>query len=313
MSSIRQFSTFLSVARQGSFAAAGAEVGLSAAAVGLQIRALETGLGYSLFDRRARSIVLNSAGRALVPQAQDLLARYQAMTDVRHDGMAGTVAVGALVSALMGAFADALWQIRRDHPALVVRLFAGQSAAFAQRVEAGELDAAITTQSPRPLPASLHWSPLYSEPMVLIVPRRAPFRLDSHPHEILRQAPFLRFDRQLWTGDLVSEVLSRCRLQVREELEVNSVETLVALVRQGYGVSIIPKLANVDWGRDRGLRVLEIPGQHVERRVGLLERATHPRQAFTQAIKQHFRGQRKRASGGSRPADSTKLPARALV
>lgn len=292
MSTIRYFRTFLSVAKTRSFAAAGNEVGLSAAAVGLQMRSLESDLGYQLFDRQARSIVLNSAGRALIPQAQELLARYQIMIESQRPGLAGSVTVGALVSALMGGFAGALGQLRKNHPDLTVRLIAGQSAAFAQRVEAGELDAAVTTQSPKALSANLKWSVLYNEPMVLIVPRRPSFELPNHPHDILRSAPFLRFDRELWTGELVSEVLSRCRLTVREELEVNSVETLIALVGQGYGVSIIPQLANVNWSKNRDLRVLEIPGQQVARRVGLLERSSHARQAFTAAIREYFKGSR---------------------
>jgi DNA-binding transcriptional LysR family regulator len=64
------------------------------------------------------------------------------------DDLSGTVVMGALVSALMGAFADALWTLKRQHPALEVTLFAGQSADFAGRVERGELDAAVVTQPP---------------------------------------------------------------------------------------------------------------------------------------------------------------------
>ena len=41
MSSIRNLRTFLAVARHGSFTAAGKEIGLTAAAVGQQVRALE--------------------------------------------------------------------------------------------------------------------------------------------------------------------------------------------------------------------------------------------------------------------------------
>ena len=63
----------------------------------------------------------------------------------------------------------ALWQLKREHPHLELKLFAGLSSDFAYRVEHGELDAAIVTESPRPLAASLVWTPLYSEPMVLIV------------------------------------------------------------------------------------------------------------------------------------------------
>ena len=293
MPSIRVLKTFLAVARHSSFAAAGTEIGLTAAAVGLQMRALETDLGQTLFDRSGRTVVLNTAGRAAVPPTVELVQRYESLASVNTGGMGGTVVMGALVSALMGAFSGALWQLKRDHPLLEVKLFAGLSADFAPRVANGELDAAVTTHSPRTLPATLQWTPLYTEPMVLIVPRRPHFKLASDPLDILRTAPFLRFDRTTWTGDLVATVLAKSRVKVVESLEVNSVETIVALVRQGYGVSIVPKLDNVKWARDNDLHIITIPGNRIERRVGLLERTQHSRRQFTGAIKKHFKSRGK--------------------
>ena len=290
MPSIRTMKTFLAVARHGTFAAAGKVVGLTPAAVGLQIRALEQDLNLLLFDRSARAAVLNPAGRALVPEMTDLVRRYEALAATAgDDGMAGTVVVGALVSALMGHFADALWTVRQCYPRLDVRLFAGLSSDFAQRVERGELDAAVVTQSPRPLPANLLWTPLYLEPMILIVPRRPHFALADTTAEILRDAPFLRFDRNTWTGKLVQEVLDRTGVAVRESMELNSVEAIIELVRQGFGVSLVPRLANVAWQDDGLLRVIALDEIAICRRVGLLERSHHSRTLFTDAIKAYFR------------------------
>jgi DNA-binding transcriptional LysR family regulator len=191
MSSIRTLRTFLVVARRGSFAAAGQEIGLTAAAVGQQIRALEQDVHQVLFDRGGRSIVLNTAGRALVGPVEELVARYQSIAGAARDdgGLSGSVVVGALVSALMGEFADALWAIKREHPRLEVRLFAGLSSDFALRVGRGELDAAVVTQPRVRLAPHLLWTHLYSEPMVLVVPRRAHFELPAQPTEILRARP----------------------------------------------------------------------------------------------------------------------------
>ena len=143
MASIRTLRIFLSVARHGTFVAAGDEIGLTPAAVGLQIRALEADLNCQLFDRTARAAVLNPHGRRLLPDIEDVVRRYEAlaMADASDD-LAGTAVMGALVSALMGDFANALWDIKRKHRRLDVRLFAGLSADFTRRVEAGELDAA---------------------------------------------------------------------------------------------------------------------------------------------------------------------------
>ena len=291
MPSIRTFKTFLTVAKHGSFAAAAAEIGLTAAAVGLQIRALEESLNQVLFDRSARAVVLNPAGRQAVPAIEELVLRYEALALTGEvDALAGTVVMGALVSALMGAFADALWALKQAHPRLDVKLFAGMSSDFAQRVEAGELDAAVVTQSPNALPANLLWTPLYDEPMVLIVPRRPHFVLPGDPIEALRRSPFIRFDRQTWTGHLVLDVLHRADVTVQEGMELNSVEAIVALVRQGFGISIVPQLANVQWARDRALQVIALTGIDVQRRVGLLERSRHSRMRFTEEIKQYFHG-----------------------
>ncbi|MEP6559410.1 MAG: LysR family transcriptional regulator [Burkholderiales bacterium] len=289
MPSIRTLKTFLSVAQCGSFAAAGKQIGLTAAAVGLQIRALEDELRQPLFDRSARAVVFNTAGRELVAPVTDLVARYEALA-ARADGerLAGKLVMGALVSALMGAFADGLLMLMREHPLLEVKLFAGLSADFAQRVERGELDAAIVTQPPMPLVSHLTWTALYDEPMVLIVPRRPHFALPADPHQMLAECPFLRFDRQAWTGHLVAQALDQAGVTAREGMELNSVEAIIALVRQGFGVSIVPQLAHVQWARDKSLRLVPLPQVDVKRRVGILERRQHSRQALTDAIKACF-------------------------
>ena len=100
----------------------------------------------------------------------------------------------------------------------------------------------------------------------------------------------------------MASVLAKSRVKVVESLEVNSVETIVALVRQGYGVSIVPKLDNVKWARDTDLHIITIPGNRIERRVGLLERTQHSRRQFTGAIKKHFKSRGKLIPSSVNPA-----------
>ena len=61
MTSIRILKTFLAVAGQGSFAGAAAQVALTQAAVGQQMRALEAELRRPLFERQGKSVVLSEA------------------------------------------------------------------------------------------------------------------------------------------------------------------------------------------------------------------------------------------------------------
>lgn len=285
MSAIRYFVTFLAVARHGSFAAAAEEVCVTQAAVGLQMRSLERDLDMVLFTRTPRSVSLSAQGRAILPLAETLVANYRnILAHGQRTELAGTVRVGALVSSLMGAFADAMLNLKHRYPRLELKLFTGLSSDFAARVDKGELDAAIVTEAPGGFPASLKWTALYSEPLVLISAADEP-RAQT---ESLLTLPFIRFDRQTWTGILIEDAVRQLEANVRDIMELNSLEAICEMVKRGFGVSIVPRLANANWNRDAGLCVTALPARIKPRRVGLLEKHEHPREAFTDALKRHF-------------------------
>ena len=69
---------------------------------------------------------------------------------------------------------------------------------------------------------------------------------------------------------------------------MNSVEAIAELVRQGYGIAVLPLLANADWQRNRQLAVKPLPGPAVIRRVGMLERRHHGKKPLTEAVRNMF-------------------------
>jgi LysR family transcriptional regulator, glycine cleavage system transcriptional activator len=72
-------------ARSGSFTLAGAELGVTSAAVSLQIRALESHLGRQLFLRQGNRLSLTDAGQALYPRVAAALTDLAAATDALSD------------------------------------------------------------------------------------------------------------------------------------------------------------------------------------------------------------------------------------
>jgi DNA-binding transcriptional LysR family regulator len=74
---------FLDVCRHGSFAAAARARDLDPSAVSRQIAALEAGLGYRLFDRTTRRLMLSDAGRIAFDR---LLAPLEEIEDIRLAG-----------------------------------------------------------------------------------------------------------------------------------------------------------------------------------------------------------------------------------
>ena len=287
MSSIRVLKNFLAITRHKSVAAAAKEIGLTAAAAGQQVQQLEADIGVELFDRTKRSLSLNHQGRSLIEPIQDIIARYEALGSDFKSDLSGTIVLGALVSTLMGAFGNALNKIKRSYPELEVKLIAGLSSNFLDQVLDGTLDAAIVTESPYALPQHVQWTELYKEPMILIMPTPLSKKGGNTPDRESDLA-FIRFERNTWTGHLVDQTIRANKLNIKEGMELNSVEAIIELVRQGLGYSIVPQLANIAWDSNRQLMIKKLPGKTIYRKVGLLERKKNGRQNITQAIKQHF-------------------------
>lgn len=291
MSSIRVLRTFAAVASEGSFAAAAARVALTQAAVGQQMRALEADLRRPLFERQGKGVVLNEAGRALVPQVRRLLSLYEQMLapGATADLMTGTVNLGAVVSAVRPLI-QATLALKARHPGLDLHVSAAKSIELIERVEAGGIDAAVAIREPGVRPG-LVWTPLYGEPMVLLVPRKLE---GTNPRTILQTQPFIRFDPSQHTGSLVERTLKKLKARPQEFLELNALESIVELVRSGLGVSVVPLLRDARWHGDARLRVLELPNAE-ERKISLVQRRDTAQGAVIAAVVGEFRASTLRA------------------
>jgi DNA-binding transcriptional LysR family regulator len=285
MSSIRLLRTFVAVAGEGSFAAAASRVALTQAAVGQQMRGLEAELRRPLFERRGKSVVLNDAGRELVPQVRRLLALYEQMLAPAPaaGGMAGTVHLGAVVSAVRPLI-QATLALKERHAGLDLHVSAAKSIELVERVQSGELDAAVVVREPGARP-ELAWTPLYTEPMVLLVPRRLE---EASPRAILQQQPFIRFDATQHTGRLIERTLRRLRAKPQAFLELNALESMLDLVRSGLGVTVVPLLRDARWHTDARLRVIELPRAE-ERRMALVQRRDSTKGTVVAAVVREFR------------------------
>lgn len=280
---MRFLRTFLAVAQYGSFSEAAEQVALTQAAVSFQMRALETELGRELFDRSGRLAILNAAGRELLPEIKNLLDLYDRMRVPRNapGELAGSVTMGSIVSC-MGTLSKVVSGLKKAHPKLDVRVLSGKASELAHKVEAGELDAALLVEAGRKM-ASTRWTPLYEEELVVIAPRTA---VGEDVRTVLTQNPFLRFDRTQRTGLQIDRILRRLAVPLNEFLELNAIETLVELVRQEAGVTLLPLLNGANWMASPDLRIHRLPGDlgPISRAIGMLERREHARQSITAAI-----------------------------
>ena len=143
------------------------------------------------------------------------MVRYEALGSNLKSDLSGTIILGALVSTLMGAFGKTLNELKQNFPSLEVKLIAGLSSDFLDQVLEGSIDAAIVTESPYALPQNVQWTELYKEPMILITPASKSKRKESIS-PIGLNLPFIRFERNTWTGHLVDQTIKANKLSIQE-------------------------------------------------------------------------------------------------
>lgn len=281
MLTLRMLRTLQAVARSGTFATAAEKTALTQAAVSQQMRGLEEALGRQIFDRRARQVALTREGREICARVEHILALIDELPARAGDTMRGSIIIGAVVSVI-GALSLAVAHLKTDHPELEVRLTSARSNELARMVQDGDVDLAVVVGSADgSLDESFAWTPLYEEPLMLVTSRAA---TGDDARSILRERGFLRFDRRVPTGVVIDEALAELGIEPLEYLELNSIETIVSLVRNDVGVSVLPVLQGGKWKHDPNLRLVPLPGRPFIRTVGMIHRKAHRQTALTRTI-----------------------------
>ncbi len=115
----RQLKTFVAAADAGNFGLAAERLNMPPPAVSLQMKALEEALATELFDRTVRPTQLTPQGRALLPDAREIVARCERlMIQAAGDTLRGEIKIGAVGSTLTGNLPRALASLKSRHPNL---------------------------------------------------------------------------------------------------------------------------------------------------------------------------------------------------
>ncbi len=141
-----QLRSFAAVAESGHLTRAADRLHVSQPAVSAQIKALEDELGVALFERVASGMVLTSAGRELLPDAQKVVSAAQTLRSrarAIQGEVDGRVKVGTVSDPEFVRVGDFLAQALDAHPLLEIELHHEVSGAAFEKVRDGTLDASF--------------------------------------------------------------------------------------------------------------------------------------------------------------------------
>jgi DNA-binding transcriptional LysR family regulator len=196
-----------------------------------------------------------------------VVERIDEMSQIAQLGQArGRLRVGAVSTAMIGVLPPALQRMTRHHPNVELNVYPGSSTHLYHRLEHGDLDCVITGRPSFTLPKSMAWYPIREEPLVLLCPASLEGdTIDRH----LAAVPFIRLDRNAWTGQIVTRFLEDRAIRTKELFEMDAPATIVILVAKGVGASLLP-----DWGiaEPAGFTIRRLPvgDPAYDRQLGLI-------------------------------------------
>jgi DNA-binding transcriptional LysR family regulator len=282
----RFLATLCAVADTGSLAAAARALNLSNAAVAEQIQTLERELGTRLVQRQGRSVALTSEGFAVVDASREILTRVSDLKQVAQlDQLRGSLRIGSVSTALISIVPLALETIARHHPSISINILPGTSTHLYRMLEMNEIDCAVTIKPRTITPKDFGWRLIRREPLTLI----SPYGLQCETiKEYISSKPLIRMDRKSATGVIVTEFLDDAGISPNELFEMDAQETIVMLVSQGLGISLLPDYGFGSYER-RPIRKIIISETRFLREVGILFRQGAKRalvNAFYQSMMQ---------------------------
>ena len=259
-----QLRVLVTVADTGGFSPAAARLSMSQPGVSRAVAALEAELGTALLNRRHGRAAPTPAGERVLLHAREVLARAEAIRQEAAGGgrdYAGRVRLGSFASVSAQLLPGILASLRVRHPGVEVALFEGHDEEVVGWVRERAVDVGVVSRDA----PDLDVRPLAADQLVAVLPAGHPLAARAHATlEQLAAEPFV-----LSRGGcerLILDTFTAAGHAPRVAFEVQEVSTILAMVAEGLGVSLVPTLSAVAVPHHVALRPL---APAVERRLGL--------------------------------------------
>ena len=279
MITLRQLKYLEALAEHRHFGKAAEACAVTQPALSMQIRELEKFLGVELVERRPGEIVLTDIGIEVMKRGGRVLSETRDLVDfARHYGrpLTGRLRLGVIPTIAPYLLPCILPALQHRCPELRVELRESQTKVLLDELTRGALDLVMLA-----LPVAegeLEAMPLFDDPFLLAVPAgdphpaSAPVNVDDIDHErliLLEEGHCLRDQALAYCGNGGHGGAMG--------LGATSLTTVMQMVANGYGVTLVPQVAVDVEVRDERIKLLRLVPPQPGRTIGLAWRQTSPR------------------------------------
>ena len=244
-SRLKQLRAFCLAARNGSVSGATERMHLSQPSVSLLIRALESELDTTLFERRGPRIRLSAEGRILLELAEPLVEGMDSLAErfaeKRGNLTSGQIDIAAGESSTLYLLPPIVHEFATLYPEIRYKLHNITGNAAVDLLRSGEVDLGV---GPLPeVPEDIEYRPLFDYRPMLIVPRGHELASDTSPSlQKIAQYGLVLPPRHLNTWRIVDVVLQEHGVHYDVVLEAGGWEVIKEYVQAGLGISIVTSI-----------------------------------------------------------------------
>ncbi len=291
---LRQLRYLVALAEHHHFGRAAEECLATQSTLSAGLQELETLLGVTLVERTKRKVMLTPLGEEVVARARLVLRGAEDIADLTASAgepLSGPLRLGVIPTIGPYLLPRVLPALRATFPALKLYLREDQSARLVERVVGGDLDIALLAL-PYAAP-ELESQSLGLDRFVLACPPDHPLAGRSE----INDADLVGVELLLMEEGhcLRDHALSACRLPRPargEGILATSLTTLVQMVANGLGVTLLPMMA-VETGILAGTGLVTRPlADGGSRGIGLMWRPSSPRKTEFHHLAEFLMAQR---------------------
>lgn len=247
MFELSQLRCFVVVAEELHFGRAATRLNMTQPPLSRQIQMLERIFGTRLFNRSSRSVELTTAGIHLLPEARRILALSESsIKEIRRltRGEAGSLSIGFTASAGSSFLPMLLMRCREQLTNVQLELKEMVTREQTEALTAGQIDIGLL----RP-PAGPHYHSIcvLQDRLLAALPASHSLATGAAPAiEDFNNLPFIMYspDESEYFYDLVTSIFRERGVSPDFVQHVTQIHSILALVRAGLGVALVPEAAS---------------------------------------------------------------------
>jgi len=243
--SFKQLKGFIAVARHENFTRAAEEIHLTQAGISALVRDLETQLGFDLFRRTTRKVVLTENGRDFLITAQSVLSQMESAirrlnTVDRNQRKRITIGVTPLIASYVMPDVMLAFQALQFETALEVLEI--DRNAMREKVESKAIDAAFGAFFE--LSSGICRKQIFASSLSLVVPARVR-QASTISWENLPAGAYIALPPDNPIQRRVLRKLHTHGIRLNWSATYSHIETVVGMVEKGLGYALLPGFSSV--------------------------------------------------------------------